>query len=256
MRTNKKPQTPVKIEMICATVRGFSVQWQLLFLCSFLSPPTVDLPSTKNIHHVCRSVSDYSISQLFPFALCHFYSYPTLLKHSFSKFSWLPVICLTSITLRYLYPYSISSDRVGENSVGITRFHQFRFYSTFSRLLPAVNSAVSWQISPHFMKSAVLGWCLPNTRGLIPVSVWDIGNLFHSSRTGLILFPSPKVGLVQSCYRDVRVWRYLSPGPHFYTAGVTIAAQWFTKASTGLLQVPLHGCATQQSHFAIKSSLW
>lgn len=105
----------VKIEIMCATVRGFSVQWQLLFLSSFPSPPTVDLPSTKNIHHICRSVSDYSISQLFPFALCHFYSYPTLLKHWFSKFSWFLVVCLTSITLRYLYAYSISSDRVGES---------------------------------------------------------------------------------------------------------------------------------------------
>lgn len=105
----------VKIEMMCAIVRGFSVQWQLLFLSSFPSPPTADLPSTKNMHHICGSVSDYSILQLFPFALCHFYTYPTLLKHWFSKFSWLLVICFTSITLRYLYPYSISSDRVGEN---------------------------------------------------------------------------------------------------------------------------------------------
>lgn len=187
--------------MMCATVRGFSVQWQLLFLSSFPSPPTVDLPSTKNIHHICRSVSDYSISQLFPFALCHFYSYPTLLKHWLSKFSWLLVICLTSITLRYLYLNSISSDRVGENSVGITNFHPFMFYSTFSRLLPAVNS-VSWHISSHFIKSAMLGWCLQNIRGLFPVSVWNTQKLFHSSRTVFFLFPSPNMGLGQSCYRD------------------------------------------------------
>lgn len=185
--------------MMCATVRGFLVQWQLLFLSSFPSPPTVDLLSTKNIHHICRSVSDYSISQLFPFALCHFYSYPTLLKHWLSKFSWLPVICLSSITLRYLYPFSISSDRAGENSVGITCFHQFWFYSAFSRLLSAVNSAVSWQIYPHFIKSTVLGWCLQNIRGLFPVSVWSTWNLFHSSRTVFFLFPSPNVGLAQSC---------------------------------------------------------
>lgn len=186
---------------MCAIVKGFLVQWQLLFLSSFPSPPTVDLPSTKNIHHICRSVSDYSISQLFPFALCHFYSYPTLLKHWFSKFSWLPVICLSSITLRYLYPFSISSDRAGENSVCITCFHQFWFYSAFSRLLPAVNSAVSWQIYPrlHFMKSTVLGWCLQNIRGLFPVSVWSTWNLFHNSRTVFFLFPSPNVGLAQSC---------------------------------------------------------
>lgn len=117
----------LKIEMMCATLTGFSVQWQLLFLSSFPSPPPVDfseLPSTKNIRDICRSVSDYSTSQIFPSALCHFHHYPTLLKHWFSKFSRLPVVCLTSITLRYLFPMPYIQPQSWRKTLAETCFHQ------------------------------------------------------------------------------------------------------------------------------------
>lgn len=143
--------------MMCATLTGFSVQWQLLFLSSFPSPPPVDfseLPSTKNIRDICRSVSEYSASQIFPFPLCQFHSYPTLLTRWFSNFSWLPVVCLTSITLRCLFSIPCIKWQNQRKLCGRNLFPSVCLVFPLPSqgfgfcLLPTVNSAVSWQISP------------------------------------------------------------------------------------------------------------
>lgn len=96
-----KKKKKLYIEMKCATLTGISIHCQLLFLSSFPSPPIEvfsELLLTKNIHDICRSVSDNCDFHIFPFMLYHFHSYPTLFEHWFSQYLWLPVVCLPSIT--------------------------------------------------------------------------------------------------------------------------------------------------------------
>lgn len=67
----------------------------------FFCPRSLLLPQWifQNCHQLKISVIFVGLClttpQIFPFALCHFHSYPILVKHWFSKFSRLPVICLS-----------------------------------------------------------------------------------------------------------------------------------------------------------------
>jgi len=76
-------------KLMCATLTGFSVQWQLLFLSLFPTPPPVDfseLPSTKNICDIHRSMSDYSTFKIFPSHCVTSTAIPHFLNIDFQNF--------------------------------------------------------------------------------------------------------------------------------------------------------------------------
>lgn len=124
---------------MCAMLTGISIHCQLLFLSSFPSTPAEvfsELPLTKNIRDICRSVSDNCDFHIFPFMLYHFHSYPTLFERWFSQYLWLPVVCLASTTwveAPFLYAlHSVAELEKTQWEKHIST-RSFKFFSFFPR---------------------------------------------------------------------------------------------------------------------------
>lgn len=104
-----------------------------------------------------------------------------------------------------------------------------------------MNSAVSWQISSHFIKLAMLGWCLQN------IKVFETHKIYFIVQGLFSFFFHPPTWSLGRAVTEMRGniwdWRYLSSAPHFYTAG------------TGLSWLQLSG-SSKQAQVCYRSLAW